>query len=104
MTAVSDEQKLLSLCSDYATGCTAEKVRIDFRQMQASVSFATANSSVVGSTELSVHWMPWSSSSVVNHNIMIRNIKSQKTKYMCKRITVLKQLELLREFWLEIFY
>jgi len=32
-TAVSDEQKLLSLCSDYATRCTNKQVRIDFRQM-----------------------------------------------------------------------
>jgi len=104
MTAVSDEQKLLSLCSDYATGCTAEKVRIDFRQMQASVSFATADISVVGSTELSVQRMPGSSSPVVTRNIMIRNIKSQKRKYVCKRITVLKQLGLLRELSLEKFY
>jgi hypothetical protein len=70
MTAVSDKQKLLGLCSDYATGCTTEKVRIDFRQMQASVSFATANSSVVGPTGPSVHWMPGSSSPVVTRNIL----------------------------------
>jgi hypothetical protein len=35
---------------------------------------------------------------------MRRNIKSQKKKYKCKRITTLKQLELLKELSLEKFY
>lgn len=72
-----------------------KKARIDFRQMQASFSFVTANSSVVGPTEPFIQWMPGNSSAVVTHNIMTtRNIKSQKKKYVCKRITILKQLEL----------
>jgi hypothetical protein len=70
MTAVLDKQKLLGLCSDYATGCTTEKVRIDFQQVQGSVSFAIANSSVMGFTEPSVHWMPGSSSPVVTRDIL----------------------------------
>ena len=55
-----------------ATGCTTKKVRIDFRQMQGSVSFAATNSSAVWPTEPSAQWMPGSSSPVVTCNIMIR--------------------------------
>lgn len=87
-----------------AAGCTTKRVWIDFRQRQACVSFAARNRPAVGPTEPSGQWMPGSSSPVVSRNTMIRRIKSQKKKFMCKRITVLKQMELLRELSLEKFY
>jgi len=75
MTAVSDVQKLsvcVAIMLRAATGCTTKKMRIEFRQMQGSVSFAATNSSAVWPTEPSVQWMPGSSSPVVTCNITIR--------------------------------
>jgi len=79
MTAVSDGQKLLSLCSDYVACCATKKGRIDFRQMQASVSFAA-----IGCGAYRAFWsgMPGSSSPEVTRNIMILRIKSEKKKYI----------------------
>jgi hypothetical protein len=49
--------------------------------------------SAMGPTEPSGQWMLGSSSPEVTRNIMILRVKSQKKKYIYKRITVLKIME-----------